>query len=116
MVAADQAKSHVVTVKDHGKKITLHKGDKLAVKLPQTAGTGYLWAIVKNDAEQMAPVGKVEVVPSKDKKLVGGPQTAIFRFEAKKAGKSDLELHYHRPFEKDKPPAKTFKISVVIEP
>jgi predicted secreted protein len=39
----------------------------------------------------------------------------VFRFTAEAAGKVDLELIYKRPFEKDKPPARTYKLAVEIE-
>jgi predicted secreted protein len=59
------------------------------------------------------PQGKPETVPAK-KGVIGGKATMIFRFQAV-AGTSDLELHYKRPFEKDKKPAKTFKVTVEVK-
>lgn len=114
LAADDKGKSQTVTDKDNGKIIALSRSNLLAVKLPMSAGTGFGWTVVKNNAQQLAPVGKAEIIPGKDPKIVGGPLTQVFRFEAKKAGKSELELHYQRPFEKEKPPAKTFKIVVQI--
>jgi inhibitor of cysteine peptidase len=70
--------------------------------------------IAKNDTAQLAPQGKPTVVPGK-KGVVGGKTTQVFAFKAAAAGTSNLELHYKRPFEKDKEPAKTFKVTVEVK-
>ena len=88
----------------------------MVVKLPGTAGTGYSWKVAKNKEEVLAPDGKPEVKSNaKDEKIVGGPQTWIFRFKAAAVGASELEVIYQRPWEKDTPPARTFKATVKVE-
>jgi len=108
-------KGRTVTLieKDSGTKVKLATGDTLLVKLEMQAGTGFSWAIAKNDKEQLLQQGKVEI--EKPSKLPGGKATQVFRFKAEKTGTSDLELQYKRPFEKDKEPARTFKVTVTIE-
>jgi inhibitor of cysteine peptidase len=108
-------KAITVTDKDNDKEIKAAKGDTLAVKLPMTAGTGFTWTINRYDKDKLETDGKMKVERDGDKKVVGGPQTAVFTFTAKAAGKAELELKYSRPFEKDKAPAKTFKVTVLIE-
>ena len=49
------------------------------------------------------------------KGVIGGKAMTTFRFKAEAAGAGVLELHYKSPFEKDKEPAKTFKITVEIK-
>jgi inhibitor of cysteine peptidase len=107
-------KTTTLTEKDNGKKVQLKKGDALTLKLEMTAGTGYTWLVAKNNSEQLSPQGKPTVVPAK-KGVLGGKATQVFQFKADSPGASDLELHYKRPFEKDKEPAKTFKVTVEIK-
>jgi inhibitor of cysteine peptidase len=107
-------KGTTLTEKDSGKKIELKKGDLLSLKLEMTAGTGFTWVIAKNETAQLAPQGKPTVIPAK-KGVVGGKATQVFQFKAAAEGTSDLELHYRRPFEKDKEPAKTFKVTVEVK-
>lgn len=111
-----QDKTATLTDRDSGKVTTLAKGDPLIVKLPGTAGTGYSWKVAKNKEEVLATDGEPEVKSNeKDEKIVGGRQTWIFRFKAAAAGTSELEVTYQRPWEKDTPPARTFKATVRVE-
>ena len=108
---ANDAKTVTVTEKDSGSKVKLAKGDTLVVRLDVQGGTGYSWKIAKIDDAFLKSQGKPEV-EKPDKPKPGGKATYIYRFTVEKAGASELEMHYARPFEKDKAPAKTFKLSV----
>ena len=109
-----EAKAQTITEKENGTKVKLAKGETLTIKLEGVPTAGYVWNIAKNNADQLAPQGKPEVTPAK-KGVIGGKAITTFRFKADAAGASDLELHYKRPFEKNKEPAKTFKITVEIK-
>jgi inhibitor of cysteine peptidase len=111
--AKDKDKAVTVTDKDKG-KVTVPKGGALVVKLPITTGTGYTWVIAKNNADQLKPAGK-PMIEKPAKPVPGAKTTQVFRFDASAAGTSELTLEYKRPFEKDKPPAKTYKITVKVE-
>jgi predicted secreted protein len=117
--AADNPKKEgkaavVVTEKDDGKKVKLAKGDTLEVRLEMQGGTGFSWKVAKNDDKVLMPKGKPET-ERPDKSKPGGKLTQIFRFTAEAAGTSEVEVHYARPFEKDKVLAKTFKLTVTTE-
>lgn len=106
----------VLTEKANNTKVDLKRGELLTLRLEATAGTGYTWQVVKVAEKVLAARGKPEFVrPDKDRKVVGGKGAQVIRFEAVSAGTTDLELHYRRPFEKDKRPAKTFKVMVTVE-
>ena len=113
---ADEAKDKAVTVtnKEDKGKVSVPKGGALVVRLPITTGTGYTWVIAKNDAEQLKPAGK-PTVEKPDKPVPGAKTTQVFRFDAATAGTGELTLEYKRPFEKDKPPTKTYTITVKVE-
>ncbi|MCI0456140.1 MAG: protease inhibitor I42 family protein [Gemmataceae bacterium] len=109
-------KAVTLTIKDNEGKTRLAAGTTLVVKLDMQAGTGYGWVVARSDAKVLKSLGKPTIErPDKDKKVVGGKATQVFRFEAVAKGTGELELHYKRVFEKDKPPAKTFKVQVVVE-
>jgi inhibitor of cysteine peptidase len=101
--------------KADGGKVKLPRGEILTVKLAGNPTTGFQWQIEKNDKEALPPQGKHTYQPDKKGKAVGAGGTFIFRFKGEKAGTTDLELVYKRPFEKDKDAAKTFKVQVEIQ-
>jgi inhibitor of cysteine peptidase len=94
--------------------VKLAKGATLVVRLEISAGTGFVWVVDKINKDQLKQDGDSKT-EKPDKKVIGGKVTQVYRFIAQAAGKSELELHYKRPFEKDKPPSKTFKVKVEIE-
>ena len=64
--------------------------------------------------EQLKLLDKSKYVPDKGGKIGGGGRQ-IFEFQALEPGRSELELVYRRPFEKDVKPAQTFKITFDIK-
>jgi inhibitor of cysteine peptidase len=107
-------KTVTVTDKDKDGKVTLGKGEVLEVRLAANLTTGFSWQLAKNDTDRLKPQGKpVYERPKEPRPGAGGMQ--VFRFTAEATGKSELRLIYKRPFEKDTPPAKTFKLTVEVE-
>jgi inhibitor of cysteine peptidase len=111
-----KGKTVTVTVKARDKegKVKLAKGDTLEVRLLSNRTTGFGWQIGKNDNDKLKSLGRPTYERPK-KPLPGAGGVDVFRFTAEAPGKTELELVYKRPFEKDKPPAKTYKLSVEIE-
>jgi inhibitor of cysteine peptidase len=109
-----KGKTVTVTEKDKDAKVKLATGDTLVLKLGMQSGTGFTWLVGKGDDAKLKPLGKPGT-ERPEKPLPGGPVTQVFLFEAVAAGKVELEMWYKRPFEKDKPPAKKFLVSVEIE-
>ena len=112
--AGDGGKTVTVTLKENDKKVKLGKGDTLELKLEALPSAGYSWQVAKQNDKQLKLQGK-PTYERPEKKVIGAKVKQVFRFKAAAAGASDLELVYRRPFEKDKPPAKTFKLHVTIE-
>ena len=94
-------------------KVTLPKGDKLEVKLAANPTTGFTWVIASKEDPVLKSAGKPEYVPDK-KGEVGGGGKQTFTFTAEAAGETVVEMHYKRPFEKDKEPAKVYKFKVLV--
>lgn len=106
----------VVTQKDHGSKITLKKGQLLQVKLPIRTGTGYIWSVVLINEKILPKQEKEFLEPLKEgKPLPGATRTQVFTFRAEQSGETMLEMHYARPFEKNKKPAEVLKLTVEIQ-
>src|SRR5262245_24378771 len=103
----------VVTDKDDGGKVTVNKGTTLVVKLEGQAGTGFTWVVAKNDEKILKPVGKPAI--ERADKRVGGKELVVHKFTAAEEGEVKLELAYKRTFEKDKPPAKKFSVTVTVK-
>lgn len=111
---ADEPKTVTVTEEDNNSTVKLAKGDTLVLRLVEQPGTAFGWKLMHKKEEVLKEQGKVET-EKPEKPLPGGKVTKVWRFKAEAAGTAELELHYVRPFDKDKPPAKTFKLKVKAE-
>jgi len=101
-----------LTEADAGRSIELRAGDKLEVALPGNPTTGFQWDVSVGDTAILRPSGEPEFEPSSS--AVGGGGTITLRFAAVGTGQMGLTLIYHRPFEKDVPPAQTFEVTVTV--
>jgi inhibitor of cysteine peptidase len=101
-----------LTEADAGRSIELRAGDKLEVTLPGNPTTGFQWDVSVGDTAILRPSGEPEFAPSSS--AVGGGGTITLRFAAVGTGQMGLTLIYHRPFEKDVPPAQTFEVTVTV--
>jgi len=97
----------------NGSQRTLHRGDRLVVRLPSNPSTGYAWTVPSSTRPTLAPSGR-SYVPPADNERVGAPGTAVLRFRAVVAGKTVLRLSYARAWEKGVPPARTFTLTVRV--
>ncbi|MBW1783783.1 MAG: protease inhibitor I42 family protein [Deltaproteobacteria bacterium] len=99
--------------KDRSRTIEMRVGDVLEIILKGNPTTGYTWDVGSFDKDILKQAGKAEFVP--DKMIRGSGGNVILRFEALKVGKVFLKLIYHRTFEKNKPPIKTFDVTVLVK-
>ena len=96
----------------HNQSITLKVGETLRMELPGTAGTGYSWQIDKFDSRYLDLLPQETSRPTGD--LMGGPVTHVWRFKAKRAGQTQLQLDYYRPWEGLIKATKHFRLHLVI--
>jgi inhibitor of cysteine peptidase len=89
---------------------TITKDQSLQIRLPAQAGTGYSWAL----ANPTAPLKLVRSDTAVTSNRPGGPQTQLFVLQPTNTGAGDVVINYSRPWEKDKPPARTFVLHVVV--
>ena len=101
-----------VTEANEGSEFELKKGQSLVISLDANPTTGYTWEVVEPEDEQvLRQVGEIEFEPESD--LIGAGGVQIIRFEVVNAGRAAVKLVYHRPWETDVEPLKTFAIHVV---
>ena len=100
---------------DDGKSISVPMGAVVEVSLKGNPTTGYSWQLAKLEGDAVEQVGKIEFQsrPHPPGMVgVGGAFGATFK--AAKPGKSIVTLHYARPWEKGKPPEKTFLVLIRV--
>lgn len=105
-----------LTEADANQTIELHVGDKFEVVLSANPTTGYQWEIGDMDTTILHALGEPEYHPTKTgENMVGSGGKTLMRFDVTSGGQTRLLLVYHRSFEKDVPPARTFEVSVIAK-
>ena len=113
--AEDKVAQHITVSKaDHEKTFRVAAGGRVTVRLAWSPGTGYDWLPGNLDGSRLQMEGEPATEPNKEP-MPGAPEIRIFQFKALKAGPATLELHSRRPWEKETPPAETFRIQLTIQ-
>lgn len=95
--------------------VDLTVGQELVVRLDANPTTGYRWVLVNGATGVLTQVAELNYAPrSLSAPLVGSGGVTTARFRAATPGKQTLELAYRRPWERDAPAAKTFRVDVVV--
>jgi len=100
-----------LTAQDASSTVQLNVGDTLEIALEGNPTTGYTWAVASNVA-QLQQQGEWEFKRSSN--LIGAGGVILLRLKAVREGEAALQLIYHRVWEKDVPPVKTFEVKVVV--
>ena len=98
---------------ENGGTITVKLGSVVRVKLRGNPTTGFTW----NNATPtgvLKLLGKVAHQAGGRPGLLGAPGMSTATFATMKLGKGTIVLHYNRVFEKNKAPASTVKINIVV--
>lgn len=89
-------------------------GKEFSIILPANHTTGYSWRLAtKLDPATLTLISNTYNEPTSG--AVGAPGEEVWTFTAPIKGATQLTFEYARPFEKNTPPAKTAKFSVVID-
>lgn len=102
-----------MTDNDQGRTVELRIGESLEVELRANPTTGYAWDIASLDEEILKQVGETEFKQEREGRGVGGK--IMMRFKARAAGETPLKLIYHRRFENERPPIKTFEVTITVK-
>ncbi len=99
--------------KNTGSSIHLQTGDLVEINLASNPSTGYQWEAVPVEPTLLEKQENWEFKPAGRAPGAGGMLT--LRFKAVRRGEGEFKLIYHRPFEPEEPPVKTFEIKLVVE-
>lgn len=94
------------------KTLRIHKGDTLLVKLQMASGTGFVWQVSVKPIFCKQEDTKYEHIKSN---MPGAPLMEIMRFTMTSSGVEDIVFIYHRPFDKNKTPAKTKTLHLIVQ-
>ncbi len=97
---------------DKQKTIRVHKGDTLLVKLQMASGTGFVWQVPGKPNFCKQGDTKYEHIKSS---MPGAPLMEIMSFSMTASGVEDIVFIYHRPFEKNKVPAETKTLHLIVQ-
>jgi inhibitor of cysteine peptidase len=89
-------------------------GQPVVINLEGNPSTGYTWEAKDLDTGMFQQVGQVEFKSARPG-LLGSGGTQTLTFKALKAGSGKIELVYHRPWETDIAPTKTFTLTVNVK-
>jgi inhibitor of cysteine peptidase len=106
-------KTVTLTDADAGKTIELQNGNLLVVTLDGNITTGFTWEMVPQTSAVLKQLGEPVVTPESSALGAGGKIS--LKFQAVKTGQASLTLIYHRSFEKDVPPEKTFEVTILVK-
>ena len=93
--------------------IELKTGDQLQLSLEGNLTTGYNWEVAELDTNILKLSGEPQF--QADSSALGSGGKVVFRFDTVNPGKTPLKLIYHRPFEKDTAPLRTYEVTVVLK-
>ncbi len=106
-------KTLTITQEDNGKSMTVKLGDKIRIELKELGSAGYGWYFENLDKEHLELVLKETKVISEGK--VGASVMAVWLFETKKEGSSEIKMDYYRNWEGIEKAAERFRVKVTVE-
>lgn len=98
-----------------GQTVITAVGDEIVLRLPGNPTTGYQWTLDDIAGDSVAPDGIIEYEPIDSDKRVGAGGFFIARFRAVETGRTAFKLVYLRPWEKNKPPARAFLVTLDVK-
>jgi inhibitor of cysteine peptidase len=98
---------------DAGSTVHLRQGDALEISLDGNPTTGYTWEVAPDAGALLVQQGNPEF--KADSSALGSGGIMTLRFKADHQGTTDLKLIYHRTFEPNVPPLRTFEVKVIVD-
>jgi len=99
----------------NGKTVRVTIGREIRVALKANPTTGYRWTLKGIQGDAIRHEGRATYSPRPTgRRIVGSGGTMYFRFLAVRPGNATITLIYHRSWEKAKPPARTYTLTVQV--
>ena len=111
--ADPEASRIVLTEKDNGRQLRLTYGDTLTVELKSNPSTGYRWQTADAGENGVLKAEKDEFI-APDTTRCGAPGLQRLSFTPAAPGETTLHLVYVRPWQKNAPPARSFRVTVSV--
>jgi len=94
----------------------LTEGEAFEIALEGNPTTGYVWEVTEIDEQIVQQTGEEYISDPYEGEFppLGLGGTYVFRFKAVGSGQTTLNLVYHRPWEKDVEPLKTYIVEIII--
>jgi len=108
-----EAKRIVIRENTNNKNIVVSRGDILQIVLAGNPTTGYSWQVGQLDPRIFKLLREPEY--RQTQQAIGGGGFYSFELAGMAPGAAAVTLVYLRPWEKKKPPAKTFRINVMVK-
>ncbi|MCB2226235.1 MAG: protease inhibitor I42 family protein [Desulfarculaceae bacterium] len=107
------------SAKPPAQALVLETGQVFKVSLAANHTTGYQWVLAALPPAKVIKLVSKDYVPSgakspDGKPLAGAGGREVWVFQAMGPGNALISLHYVRPWEKDKPPAKSRSLEVQV--
>jgi len=90
--------------------IAVEPGRKMTVRLETRRSAGYRWALASS-GDALEQLGEPFYA---EERIPGGDGAEYWSFLARRPGKQDLHFEYRRPWEKEKPPARTATYTINV--
>jgi inhibitor of cysteine peptidase len=106
-----------ITERNSGDTVNVALGTIVILNLETIPGTGYAWHVDPAKPTHLRAIGKPVFLSKKidtTKTAMGAAAHHVFRYRAAKEGTEVLAMSYRRAWEKNKPPLKTFSITISI--
>jgi len=101
-----------LTERDNGQSITVPLGANLVLRLNETPGSGFRWAVDTGD-QTILELHRSDYIPANNPAVGGGGQR-VLEFEAKGSGSVRLALKLQRAWEGDKTLASRFEVKIQV--
>lgn len=98
-----------LTDRDNGGRVSLRVGEVVELRLAENATAGYRWTLERNDAELLEPL---DATADYEGRAVGSGGQAIFRFQVRGTGSTQLALKYWRHWEGDGSVLQRFTVAI----
>lgn len=97
---------------DSNKTVEIRVDDELEIILPANLTRGYIWEVSSLNVD-MLKLNNTHFIASD--KIIGAGGIEVMKFQAIAVGKNQIKLIFHKPFEPNIPPLKTFNLTVIIK-
>lgn len=98
---------------ESSKSVSLVIGDTLVVEMPGNPTTGYTWKLASDKYTVLESAAEPRFTPGGS--AAGAPGKFTFVYRTVHIGEETLEFVYHRPFEPNKAPIKTFSVRAKVK-